>query len=80
VQQLHKVAGKQISGINTKVRHGPNGKMFLLGTICLEILYIKECVDKQPGIKNTDQVDGIHNGMKVMLGVVIGLIGIGVIN
>jgi hypothetical protein len=51
----------------------------------LEILYIAESADRQPGIANLIvvtymcgvQTDGIHNGIQVMLGSVIGAIGIG---
>jgi hypothetical protein len=62
--------------------------MFFQDMISLDILYIKECADKRLGIKNIDlevhmfggQTDGILNGMKDMPGVVIGRIGIFVIN
>jgi hypothetical protein len=87
-QQSPKEDGRQISGINIKVKLGLSGKMFLQDMISLDILYIKECADKQLGIKSIElevhmfgvQVGGILNGMKDMLGVAIGRIGTCVIN
>jgi hypothetical protein len=88
VQQLRKVAGRQINGISIKVRHGLNGKMYLSDITLMDIQYIKECVEAQLGIENIDldmficggQMVGIRNGMRDMLGLVIGLVGIDVIN
>jgi hypothetical protein len=82
------VVGKQINGINIKVKHGLNGEMFFLDMTFLGMQFIKKCVEAQLGIKSImldiyicgDQMDGIPSGMRDMLGVVIGLIGISVIN
>jgi len=81
------VVGKLKIGINIRVNLGLNGKMCLWVMIFLEMQCTKECAEIQPGIENIDQdmcifggqMDGIPNGMKDMLGLAIGLIGIDVI-